>query len=544
MKKELKSLVKELEENNQSWELYPTSEEMIKPIIDDIKKEYSYRTSSYLDIGCGTCNFKKFFDKFSDDEISMNKIYMSKYYVFEKSKILIDRLDKDTVVLGTDFNNNLLYDKQVDIIFCNPPYSEYVEWTKRIISESNCKCIYMVIPSRWKDNQEIVDMLDRYSTTEDHIKGKFRGQIETNKILGSFDFLNAERSARAKVDVLKIVKQRSSKNSYFDEWFDKTFEMKDKDDSSSYDREKEKSEELRNELVPGINKTEVLVNLYQKDLNLLQDNFKAICSLDVDILSEIGISKNAVKDSLKSKIKSLKSVYWKMVFENLEQITDRLTSESREAMFSKFNCEDRIDFDFDNIYAVVMWIIKNSNAYFDEQLIDLYKYLSSNKNVKPYKSNKKTFETDTWRFNFEENTHYTLDYRIVCHAYACFSYSLGIDKYGFEKYISDFHTIANNLGFTVGSCEFPTQTGEIGKTLLTNGKVLFEYRIYKNKNMHIKCNIEFMKALNVEASRLLGWVHGASDIKNEFPDDMKKGAEKYFKANANIQSLSGLKLLN
>lgn len=60
-----------------------------------------------------------------------------------------------------------------------------------------------------------------------------------------------------------------------------------------------------------------------------------------------------------------------------------------------------------------------------------------------------------------------------------------------------------------------------------------EYKIYKNGNMHVKFNIEFMKALNVEVARLLGWINKPEDIKKEFVAEMAKGAEKYFKRNFN-----------
>ena len=61
--------------------------------------------------------------------------------------------------------------------------------------------------------------------------------------------------------------------------------------------------------------------------------------------------------------------------------------------------------------------------------------------------------------------------------------------------------------------------------------------------MHIRFNKEFMKALNVEVGRLLGWIHKKEDIANEFPDDMAKGAEKYFRTNYNCISNNMIKLL-
>ena len=61
--------------------------------------------------------------------------------------------------------------------------------------------------------------------------------------------------------------------------------------------------------------------------------------------------------------------------------------------------------------------------------------------------------------------------------------------------------------------------------------------------MHVKFNQEFTKAMNVEVSRLLGWIRTAEDIKNEFPAELANGAEKYFKVNKNLLVNNNLKLL-
>ena len=81
---------------------------MIKPIHEEMKT--IGRIGSILDIGCGTCNLKKWLTEFrkEDKKNSHYSLDHFDYYVIEKSKILIDRLDKDTIVLGTDFNETTL----------------------------------------------------------------------------------------------------------------------------------------------------------------------------------------------------------------------------------------------------------------------------------------------------------------------------------------------------------------------------------------------------------------------------------------------------
>ena len=93
-------------------------------------------------------------------------------------------------------------------------------------------------------------------------------------------------------------------------------------------------------------------------------------------------------------------------------------------------------------------------------------------------------------------------------------------------------------------CDIPKDFGEKCTVLYARSdKVFMEYRAYKNGNMHVKFDMEFAKALNVECSRLLGWIQTKEDIKKEFSDEMAKGAEKYFKTNYTCIPSSNLLLL-
>ena len=168
MTKITKNLISELKEHDEDFEWYPTTKEMVEPIFRKLPSQ----VGSVLDIGAGTCTFKKYFNEYSDEYIKQkteeenkkhemaqskgesyykripDKPRINEYYAIEKSKILINGFDKDTIVLGTDFHESLLIDKNVDYIFCNPPYSEYETWTKRIILEGNCYKSYLIIPQR------------------------------------------------------------------------------------------------------------------------------------------------------------------------------------------------------------------------------------------------------------------------------------------------------------------------------------------------------------------------------------------------------------
>lgn len=506
------SLVKELKENNEDFEFYPTTKEMVRAVYDkSLNLPFGRRIHRVLDIGCGTCNFKTYMTEFFDGNTNDNYRF-SYYYVMEKSKILIDRLPKDAIVLGTDFNENTLIDKPVDAIFCNPPYSEFENWTERIIRESLAKYIFLVIPQRWKDNAVIQSAIK-------HTRARA-------EVLGSFDFLHAERQARAKVDVLFIDKS-IYRNDAFDDWFDATFPV-----SETKVSEEQEREEIRRELLAGKNKIELLVNGYNGKLSELNQHFRAIASLDAKTLESIGVDKQKIKEALKHKIAGLKSFYWHLSFNLLDEITSRLTRDTREKLLKKFEGLLTVDFTAENVYALLVWVCKNASAYYDEQLIELYKKLSSAENCKPFKSNQKFFDKEYWGHCYRnERKNYCLCNRIITSSlcFQCsYSWENKISERRSQSIVDDFCAIAYNLGFITGGREYPQEFGKKYYVYLPNGKPLMEYKIYGNGNTHLKLNPDFATAMTVEVSRLLGWIRDKSDIAKEFPDDMAKGAEKYF----------------
>lgn len=523
----INQLINELKENNQDFEFYPTTKEMIRTI-------YKHSNGgNWLDIGCGTCNFKKYYSEIAKEQAESERSHnINNYYVIEKSQILLDKLDHNTIVLGTDFNATLLIDKPVENVFCNPPYSEFEEWTTRIIREANAKKIYFVIPQRWKTSEKIQNALKQTKAIA--------------STLGSFDFLDAERSARAKVDIIKVNKSdKYSLEDYeqnaFDQWFDDTYKMRENKKLDWHEEEKER-QEIKNKLTKtDTSKAKMLVDLYNEEMQTFTDHFQAICSLDVDVLETIGVKKNAVKEALKSKALGTKAKYWKFAFDELDEVTDRLTSKTRNDMLNRFTMLKKVDFTLENIYPMLLWVLKNANSYYNEQLITFFKELTAPDNVKPYKSNQKVFERSEWRYNTfkdpEKLSHYTLEYRIIMSSpFRQHWYYGGMDdnQTGAKETLQDIFVIARNLGFNIGLCDIPKTFGEKCTVLYEKSdKVFMEYRAYKNGNMHVKFDIEFIKAVNVEVARLLGWIKSAEDIKKEFPEELAKGAEKYFKQNYN-----------
>ena len=508
MTKQMNGLIAELKEAGEDFEFYPTTRDMVRRIWK-FKKACRYghdRLGNVLDIGCGKCDFRKWVNELNRESEDRSSVDISEYFVIEKSRILIDRLDPDVIVLGTDFNETTLIDKEVNTIFCNPPYSEYEEWTRRIILESNCDDIFLIIPSRWKQSKTIQLALRS-------LKAPFGTKLVS--VLGHADFLNAERNARAKVDILHIDKSWMGADAGFDYMFDELFQMADEPDhnkhSWEYDEEEKTRAALKRALTTGKNKVEILCDGYEAARKQLYEHFRKIASLDTELLSSIGVHKDNVKEALKKRYTGLKNLYWQAAFDCLDEITSRLTSESRNKILSDFSMLKQVDFTPSNLYAMIVWVIKNYNKFTEQQMIDLFCALSCPANVQNYVSNKRVFEEYRSRWGEPpRSTHYTLDYRIVCTEYALpgegwhSSYEPRV-RDSCQRKIEDVCAVAYSLGFQAGEIQLPETWGKRGTVYMADEKtVLFAFRCYLNRNVHIKFNVELMKALNVAVARKLG----------------------------------------
>ena len=532
MNKQMNELIVELKEAGEDFEFYPTTRDMVRRIWRFQSDNHSghFRFGKVLDIGCGKCDFRKWVKELNQESGDRSSVDIYEYFVIEKSHILIDRLDPDVIVLGTDFNEATLIDKEVDTIFCNPPYSEYEEWTRRIILESCCDDIFLIIPSRWKQSKTIQLALRSLKAPE----GK-----KLVSVLGHADFLNAERNARAKVDILHIDKSWMADDAGFDYMFDEIFGMPD-DNGDKWNAEFEAAEQqarkLKTELAAAKNKVELLCNGYEEARTELFNHFKTIAGLDTAVLESVGVHKKKVKEALKMRFSGLKNLYWKAAFDCLDEITSRLTSSSRRNMLERFSILKSVDFTPSNLYAMIVWVIKNYNKFTEQQMIDLFKGMSSKENVRNYVSNKRVFEDYCSRYGSDESkhTHYTLDYRIICTEYALpgegwhSSYEPRV-RDSCQRKIEDVCAVAFSLGFQAGEIQLPENWGKRGTVYMDDNRtILFAFRCYLNSNVHIKFNIELMKALNVAVARKLGWIRKPSDIAQEFPPEMAKGAERYF----------------
>jgi len=518
---------------DQDYEWYPTTDEIIRSLTRSIKehaddyiydRHHSRSLASFLDIGAGN---GKVLDSIR------NLHFVQKLHAIEKSRTLINLLPADVFILGVDFWNTSLIDKQIDVIFSNPPYSRYVEWTSKILKEAQPGAlVYLVIPERWEQSLEI-------------LRG-IKDRDATHTIIGKFDFENAEdRRARAKVHLLKIVLGEIERHAVdpFAKYFDETFSYpKPEEATKSMD---EKIDETK--LVHRVNLIEALCILHDSRMLELQQNYSAICKLPFDILKEFEISKKGLLESLKMKLATTKKEYWVRLFDGMSEINTRLTRASRRSIMELMQDQTGIDFNRDNAYAVVLWVIKNANQYFDSQLIDTFEKMVEFANIENYKSNKRIFKTQRFRYDWfrdKENVNYRLKvgHRMVLNncgglekcGYSSSRNGLNNDAAGF---LGDIITVATNLGFTVidpAPREFEWNDSGPRVYRFRNDddkpESLFRVRAFLNRNMHIQFHPEFIHALNVQHGKLKGWLRDDAQAAEELEIPVAT-ARKHFASN-------------
>ncbi len=523
------ALVEDLKAAHEDFEFYPTTPEMIRCMIRHLERGYEMRRSieTFLDVGAGHgAVLKAVHEQWPSTDC----------LAVERSHILIAELVKFAKVIGTDFHEQTFIPKQVDVLFCNPPYSEYEAWTSRLIRECPAKHLYFIIPQRWKDNTTIGDAIC------------FR-EAEV-KVIGSFDFLDAERSARAKVDILHV-EPKDERDDLFDRFFLERFQhlQQNADDA---DKRKEAQRTRRTEEKHSLVKRDGLIGamvaLYDRDLKNLQENYDKIASMDMDLLGTLEVSVKAIIGTLKTKIDNLKDQYWTEMFQRLDSVTKRLTSKNRRTITERIGGFKAVDFTSKNIYAVVLWVIENANQYVDSQILAVFDDMLGSANIHNYKSNKRVFGEGDWRYNNkpENITHVSLDYRIVIESgyrgiRKTFSYRRNQKEYylceGASNFLSDLLTVATILGFDT-ACDDPRllerEHGEShywspGKShtfKTTSGEDLIEAKAFLNGNMHIRMSQDLALALNVAVGKLRGWLRDHHQATSEFGE---KAAEIYAK---------------
>ncbi len=384
------------------------------------------------------------------------------------------------------------------------------------------KRAYLVLPRRWKDSKTIAASIAKRGVT--------------TRVIHTDDFQSdADRTARAVIDIVEVSYPKKDTGwkeepaDPFDAWFDQnisTFDQEASDSKLADSASRDLARLHKLDTIPS------LVAAHDEEFARLEANYRAVFSLDYAILKELGVTKEAVRDGIKTKMAGLKTKYWALLFDHLDSITSRLSTATKAAFVEKLNGRASVAFTARNVYAIVVWAIKNANRYFDEQTVHFYRAISTFDGVQNYVSNQRTWSRDQWRYTHpdreaERPVRYALDYRIVVERYQAIFKS---DMFGGYEYPGNLHrrcheiiadcvAVLGNLGFRArGESSLNRQwtSGSWQNWYLgDSGDILFQVKAYMNGNVHFRFMPDAIKALNVEAGRLLGWLRTPADVETE-----------------------------
>jgi hypothetical protein len=500
-------IVKQLKAAGQDFEFYPTTDKMISRLKSHLmnsnhgSKRHGH--FSILDIGAGNGKV-------------LEAIPADKKLAIEKSAILATQLPNRVLFVGSKFEEQTLFEIQADVTFSNPPYSIFQDWVVKILSESNSPDIYLVIPDRWKQSPEIA--------------GALKARDAKTEILGSFDFEDGERVARAKVELVHI--QTMVENcDRFESFVQDQFPKPSKPTQEEIDFQKEKAE-----LTAGADYLERLVSCYNAERDKMQSTYLAVLKLDYNLLKSLEIDAAKLATVIRGKLQGLRDSYWREIFDRIDTINDKFTAKNKQDFMRTILSNTHVEFTVENAAMVIHWMIGEANRCIDSQLVDVWESMVERCNVNLYKSNKRTFSNDEWRWRAcrdeEGLSHYKLDLRIVVHycggIHHCeWSYNRrnGLNERAHD-FLSDLRVVAANLGFQDPTKLTDLEEWESGKKrelyATKNGEreVFAELKAFKNQNIHIKFSRRFLCSLNCEYGKIKGWLLNAEQAAEELKEPL------------------------
>lgn len=544
--------IADLKSSGTDYEWYPTTDNMIQAIIEDIKAaDENDKAKTVLDVGAGDGRVLEAFR--ADEGLSIHKLLG-----VEKSPNHVARWSNNITFVGGDFYESQVTSGKIDVIFSNPPYSDYENWTVTLLKNIHATAVFLVLPERWVKSERIQAAI------------KARGLMA--KIILTDYFKNADRKARGKINVIRLVSENFARRQYLmdrgykdsesygeysfsaygykdpmDVWFDEMFPRLaalDSNKSISDETENDQIKDRTYHIFKTTNTIDDLVMLYQIQADKVLKAYQKIDDCDADFFFELKIDLSTIKETLKARMSGLKIQYWRAFIHNYKPITERLTAKYREKIFETLitNAEE-LSFNAINALIITQMVIKRANEYSDDQVTDFFYDLSNPKTTSLYKSNIKVFKAQQWRYcrnPADRPTHYTLDYRIVQHRLFSVTnrWTGTLKNYEIAAVVSDICIIARIVGMKVpSSCngsQFDNGDIKTGDRISTNynlagkPKTLFDIKFYKNGNQHLFLDKEFALRINIYVGKLLGWVCNADDA-----FDQMKNKDKISKADFN-----------
>jgi hypothetical protein len=541
-----------LRQTEQDFEFYPTTDQILNKMNEDIYslfktkrleyveggshkrrnlfnydaeynggklKNHRYCIGSFIDVGAGDGRVFDAVRGFGRDEM-----YIDKRYGIEKARAQVrDLIKRHVFIIGGDFFDITLIDKWYSVIFSNPPYSMFEAWVEKLLKESNFGIMYLVIPIRWKNNAIIEREIRRYDV----------------EVLGEFTFENGDREARGRVNLTRLMpKQKKIGGNYYElkmqdaftRWIDEHIgEFRDKNDEEAM--AEERALKLRQGDVGD------LLENYEFEKRNLAEAFKAVGKLPARTLQAMNLNRESIHEIIRKDIESLKKYHWRLAFGKLSAVNSRLTKDVRDRMLSDMEEFGELDFNADNIYAIVIWIINHCRMDIPTQVCEMFDKLTDDKVLHVYKSNAH-WEKGDWRYNYKDRpSKYWLDYRIVTHSY--------IDKYADYSLINDFIVICKNLGYEISErCQPDYKVwGELQEFYTQSDELAFTVRIYMNGNFHLKINKRLMMLFNIEVGKIKKWLMCSQDIQDEFDVPEAEAASLWKNSGILLPGSSDMKLL-
>jgi len=524
-----------LRENNEEYEFYPTTSEIMEAMKKDIwaysrkhrhsyhgckhdeevrirdweenrKKQERLEMDSILDIGAGDGRILSFFDD--------GKNYIRKKYGIEIARSQADDLiRKGIFIIGRNYYDVNLNDQFFSLIYSNPPFSDFVRWTNKLLMECNFSVLYLVLPVRWKNQEEITRELERYETT----------------VVGEFDFSKADREARGRVNLIRVnAKWKEIKDGGYrashQETIENAFERWIRENIADFEEKPGLNweEESKQEIALRQTPIEQLITDYETEKENLGNAFRAIGKLDSEIIKLLGQDKASMQEIIRKAISGLKSKYWKAAFGKLDPVRERMTQETMRKIFSSIEEFRTLDFNADNIYSIVIWIIDNCNIGILDQICEVFDKMTTPEYIENYKSNKHWTKSN-WRYTDSEWKYRKLpprwklglDYRIVVSAHSYHSYSHK-PRY---TVVDDFMVVCRNLGFPIAkNCEPDYGLHQKEQMFYTeDGELAFSMRFYRgNLNAHLKINKKLLMKFNVEVAKIRKWMSEPDDVAEEY----------------------------
>jgi hypothetical protein len=518
---------------DEDLEWYPTTPEIMEAMRKDIWKylrihEHHYAADrnkneevSIHHYGSETLTISSFLDIGAGDGRVLDYFKAHKSYGIEIARAQADDLiRKGVFIIGRNYWDVSLIEQEYGLIYSNPPFSVFARWVNKILTECNFRLLYLVMPIRWKNQEMITKELERYEAT----------------IVGDFDFSEADREARGRVNLVRVnakwIKNKLGKvnqqtlEDAFSRWVREY--IADFEEKPELNWEQERKEALALKKTP----IEQLISDYETEKQNLGEAFKSIGKLDRAVIKLMGQDKESMLEIIKQTIKGLKLKYWRAAFDKLEPVKTRMTQKTRDSIFEKIDEFSTLDFNSDNIYSVVIWIINNCNIGILDQIGEVFDEMTSKEYIEGYKSNRHWTKSD-WRHTDKDYKYEKLpprwklglDYRIVISTY----------WHSYNKYsiIDDFIVICRNLGFPISARCVPDYTLHSTEqkfyTEGENGKwddLAFTMRYYTgNKNAHLKINKKLLMKFNVEVAKIRKWMSDPGDIVDEFDISEEEAAK-------------------